>query len=476
MSARIAQSDNAGSWKANAYVIRYTLDLYNNFEWDTPNGENYVPQLSCGNAIPPDIGGQAGCSPLYGDQFHQRDDRVYAGGSASRTYTYSYRGLPTETTFGIQARYDAISLGLTDVSQRTFIANIRTDKVGEGSVGIYGENTIHWTNWFRTTLGWRGDYFEGRDNSIYDQFNSGHSEAAIGSPKARMVFGPFNKTEFFVATGMGFHSNDVRGTDITEYPVDRLAIPSITSSPLGAVPLLVRTRGAEIGVRSKAIEGFDSSVSLFFLDQASELVFEGDTGNTSAGRASERYGVEFTNDYRPVSWVHFDGNLALSHARFLGYDYDQADLYQSLAGYPQVQIGNAPGNYIPNAPWLIASAGVTLGERTGWFGALRWRYLGTAPLTEDDAFRSSPSSTFNGRLGYAFDNGWKVQLDALNLFGAKANQIMYAYGSLLRSDPLYAQCNSATPPPVAVCQTGVMDSILHPTEPLAVRATVTGVF
>jgi outer membrane receptor protein involved in Fe transport len=476
LSARIAQSDDLGSWKANAYVIRYTLDLYNNFEWFTPNGENYVPQLPCGNAISIDVGGQAGCSPLNGDQFHQRDDRVYAGANASRTYRYLYAGLPTETTFGIQTRYDAISLGLTDTSQRTFIANIRTDKVGEGSVGIYAENTMHWTNWLRTTLGWRGDYFEGRDTSIYDAFDSGYNQAAIGSPKASMVIGPFAKTEFFLATGMGFHSNDVRGTAITEYPVDRLAFPSIASSPIGPSPLLVRTRGAEAGVRTKAIEGLDSSVSLFFLDQASELVFEGDVGDTVAGRPSERYGVEFTNDYRPTSWLHFDANLALSHARFIGYDFDQADVYQSLAGYPQVQIGNAPGNYIPNAPWLIASAGVTFGERTGWFGALRWRYLGTAPLTEDNAFRSSPTSIFNARLGYTFDNGWKVQLDALNLFDTKANQIMYAYGSLIKSDPLYAQCSSKIPPPVAVCQTGITDFAIHPTEPFAMRLSVTGIF
>ena len=100
------------------------------------------------------------------------------------------------------------------------MANIRSDKVGEGSIGIYGENTIHWTNWFRTTLGWRGDYFEGTDNSIYDPFNSGRSHAAIGSPKATMVVGPISKTEFFLSGGMGYHSNDVRGTVITEYPVD----------------------------------------------------------------------------------------------------------------------------------------------------------------------------------------------------------------------------------------------------------------
>jgi outer membrane receptor protein involved in Fe transport len=476
LSARVAQSDDAGSWKANAYLIRYTLDLYNNYEWFTPNAESTVPQVPCGNALPPGVGGQAGCPPKFGDQFHQRDDRVYAGGSASRTYKYSYAGLPTETTFGIQTRYDAISLGLTDSYQRTFLANIRTDRVGEGSIGIYGENTIHWTKWFRTTLGWRGDYFEGTDNSIYDQFNSGRSHAAIGSPKASLVVGPFNKTEFFLSAGMGFHSNDVRGTTITEYPVDRILNPGITSSPLGADPLLVRTRGAEVGVRTKAVQGLDSSVSLFFLDQASELVFDGDKGQTAAGRPSERYGVEFTNNYRPVSWVHIDANLALSHARFLGFDYDQAKLYQSLAGYPEAQFGNLPGNYVFNAPWIIASAGVTLGDKHGWFGALRWRFVGPRPLTEDDAFKSPPFNVFNAQLGYRFDNAWRVQLDVLNVLNSHTDQSSYAYGSLLKSDQLYAQCSSPTPPPVAVCQNGVMDRVLHPVEPLAARMTLVGTF
>ena len=37
-------------------------------------------------------------------------------------------------------------------------------------------------------------------------------------------------------------------------------------------------------------------------------------------------------------------------------------------GFPASQIGNAPGNDIPGAPNMIASAGIRLGERTGWFG------------------------------------------------------------------------------------------------------------
>ncbi len=31
---------------------------------------------------------------------------------------------------------------------------------------IYAENTVHWTDWLRTTAGWRGDYFAASVNSI----------------------------------------------------------------------------------------------------------------------------------------------------------------------------------------------------------------------------------------------------------------------------------------------------------------------
>ena len=440
LSARLAQTDDAGAWKANAYVIKSELDLFNDFTYVLTN-------------------------PVLGDQFHQHDDRVVTGGNASRTLNGSLAGLPTETTLGIQTRYDTIDLALIETFQRAFLSNVRSDKVGEGSVGIYAENTMHWTPWFRTTVGWRGDYYAASVDSILDAANSGSSRAAIGSPKFRMVLGPFWRTELFLGLGMGMHSNDARGTTVTEDAAD----PAIK---LGASPLLVRTRGAEIGVRSKLVRDLDSSLSLFVLDQASEIVFSGDAGDTAASRASERYGIEWTNNFRFSSWLAVDADLALTHARFLGYDSDQAALYASLAGFPQVQIGNAPGNYIPNAPAIVASAGITLGERTGWFGAIRWRYLGPTPLTEDNAFRSPPTSVINARIGYGFDNGWSIHLDLLNLLDAKANQITYAYGSLIKTDSLYAACNSATPPAAAVCRNGVMDSILHPVEPLAARLTV----
>jgi outer membrane receptor protein involved in Fe transport len=452
LSARMSGTDDAGSWKANAYVVKSDLDLFNNFTYFLSN-------------------------PVLGDQFHQHDSRVLSGGTASRTLNGTFAGRLMETTFGVQTRNDSIDLGLTDTFQRSFLSNVRSDKVDEASVGVYVENTVHWTDWLRTIVGWRYDYYWANDDSLFDAANSGKVSSGIGSPKFRMVLGPFNKTEFFFGAGYGMHSNDVRGVTITEEPVDRVANPTAASVPLGASPLLVRTKGAEVGTRTKIIPGLDSSVSVFVLDQASEIVFQGDAGDTAASRPSQRYGVEWTNKYQPYSWLTFDGDVAWSHARFVGYDAEQADLYASLAGFPQAQIGNAPGNYIPNAPSIVASAGITIGQKTGWFETLRWRYLGVSPLTEDNAFRSPPTSIFNGRVGYRFENGWRIQLDVLNLLNTKANQITYAYGSLIKTDSLYNMCFGAVQTaPSAVCQNGVMDYVLHPVEPLAIRLTLAGAF
>lgn len=443
-SARVAGTDEFGAWKANAYAVRSSLDLYNNFTFFLGN-------------------------PALGDQFHQHDGRLMVGAGISRSFLGSIGSLPVETVIGLQTRYDDIDLALTSTYRRDFLSNIRSDKVKEGSVGIYGENTVHWTNWLRTTLGWRGDYYDASVNSVFNASNSGSANEAIGSPKFRMVIGPFHQTELFLGAGMGMHSNDARGATTTESPTE-------LSTSVNSSPLLVRTKGAEVGVRTRIVPGLTSTASLFMLDQASEIVFKGDTGDTSASRASRRYGVEFSNNYRPFKWLDIDADFAMTRARFVGYDREQADVYTSLAGYPEAQFGNAPGNYIPNAPAVVASAGITLGEKIGWFSGLRWRYLGSMPLTEDNAWRSRPASVFNARLGYRTADGWRLQLDALNLFNSKTNQISYGYGSLLKTDSLYNLCYPVHTAPQAVCQSGVMDVVVHPIEPLAVRLTVAGSF
>jgi len=447
LSARLAETDDSGVWRANAYAVKSKLDLYNNFTYFLT-------------------------APVNADQFHQHDDRVLAGANASRMITGSFGSMPTETTFGVQSWYNNIDLSLSNTVARQFLSYTRADHVNEGTVGIYAQNVLHWTPWLRTIVGLREDFYTANVKSFFDAANSGNANASITSPKFSMVFGPFYKTEFYLSAGTGFHSNDARGVTITEDPTN-------PSDKLTPSPFLVRTEGAEVGIRTKLFPGLNSSLSLFRLDQASELVFSGDAGTTEPSRPSRRIGVEWTNEYRPVSWLAINADLAVTHARFKGFDTEQLELYQSLAGFPQVQIGNAPGNYIPGAPNMIASASIELGETTGWFGALKFRYLGPRPLTEDGAFVSPATALLDGRIGYRWPNGWRFQLDAFNLTNSHTDQISYAYGSLIKTDSLFAMCfpqNGSPTAPAAVCQNGVMDRVLHPVEPFALRFTLAATF
>jgi hypothetical protein len=47
---------------------------------------------------------------------------------------------------------------------------------------------------------------------------------------------------------------------------------------------------------------------------------------------------------------------------------------------------------------------------------------------------------------------------------------------LIKTDSLYNLCFPAQIAPAAVCANGVMDHVVHPVEPLAVRLTVAGSF
>jgi hypothetical protein len=465
LSARWSQTDKNSASRVEAYVIRNGLNLYNNYTYYLGN-------------------------PLLGDQIHQFDRRSIYGVNALHAWNYQVAEIPVETRIGLQGRYDEIRNGFGDSFERNVYDSIRNDYIKEGSIALWTDTTARWTPWLRTTVGGRFDYWGAAVNSIQNPlyapfnadlgapawtgpFNSGTSAQTMGSPKAGLVLGPFNNTEFFLNVGEGLQSSDARGTVINLNPLD--ATPFSDSGVIQRVPLLVKTRGAEVGVRTKAIlEGLDTSLSLWWQDFDSENLFEGDSGTTVFGRPSRRYGFELTNRYSPYSWAHFDGVVAATHARFRGSDLVQQASYLNIlaAGvddplFPLTLRGNAPGNYLINAPVIIATGGVELGEKTGWFGALRYRYFGSRPLTEDGQIRSIAAGTLNARLGYRFDNGWKVQLDGFNITNNRGDAVAYGYGSFMRTDFLFF-------PAYPGGSVGIMDRHFKPVDPPAIRLTLSG--
>jgi outer membrane receptor protein involved in Fe transport len=402
LSTRWAKTHDAGITRVEAYGINSSLRLFNNFTYFLDD-------------------------PVNGDQFSQSDRRTLAGVNASHTFDHQLGFLPSETVIGLQSRYDDIHVGLTKTVARQYLSTVRQDHVREGSVAVYAQNTLRWTSWLRTVTGVRYDWFAADVNSDTPE-NSGRVQSGIASPKFGLVVGPFKSTELFFNAGTGLHSNDARGSTITVDPVTRI-------DPLPRSPLLVRSKGAEVGARTTIVPGLESAVAFFLLDFDSELLFVGDAGTTEASRPSRRVGVEWTNRYRINSWLAFDADVTFTRARFT--DFDPA------------------GNFIPGAPNAVASLAIVFGEKLGWFGSVKLRYFGPRPLVEDDSVRSKASALVNARVGYRFDNGARVQLDAINLFNARTNQIEYYYESRLFTEPA-----------------AVADRHIHPVEPLALRASL----
>jgi TonB dependent receptor len=98
------------------------------------------------------------------------------------------------------------------------------------------------------------------------------------------------------------------------------------------------------------------------------------------------------------------------------------------------------GNFSPVGASELTLDASGSAKRPAGSGALRYRYFGPRPLTEDGAFISPSTGLLNGQVGYRFENGWRIQLDAFNIPDSKSDQITYAYGSLLKSDSLFAMC------------------------------------
>ena len=404
LSTRWSRTDAGSATRVEAYVIRSTMNLWNNFTYFLND-------------------------PVNGDQFHQLDKRTLGGFNISHTFKSELAGRRMENEIGVQGRFDDIRVGLENTAARQSLSPVRFDSVRENSLSFYGENRIWWNQWFRTTAGLRGDFYNARVTSD-NPLNSGRAHDGIASPKFGAVIGPFYNMELFFNAGRGFHSNDARGTTIRVDPVTLL--------PADRVPFLVRSQGAEVGLKVKPIAGFESTVALFMLDFASENLFVGDAGTTEASRPSRRVGVEWTNHYKPVSWLSFDVDLALTKARFR--DNDPA------------------GRHVPGAPTFIAAAGFTFGEDKGWFGGMKLRYFAPRPLIEDKSTKSPATALVNGRIGYKFENGVKLQLDVLNLLGSKSDQISYFYESRLPGEPA----------------AGIADRHFKPVEPRAFRVTLAG--
>jgi outer membrane receptor protein involved in Fe transport len=423
LSGKMVRTDGDTQLKASAYLIQSGLDLYNNFTY-------YLND------------------PVNGDQFHQHESRLTAGGAISDSKFTTLAGLDTEHTLGVQVRNDVIDIGLYQTRNRQQLSIDRVDKIDESSVGVYYENHTQWLSKLRTVIGLRGDLMHASDNADdYVNFPDdplGHHGEVTNykpSPKGSLILGPWAATEFYLSAGEGYHSNDVR---TAAYAVQSDYLSTGPGSAWMRYPLMERAVGYEVGARTAILPHLQTSLAFFQLNLQSEQVYAGDSAADEPSGASTRRGIEFANFYTPAPGIVIDADAAVSQARFDKPVYDGTD------------DTCCTGRYIAGSPGVVIGSGVEIDDIDNWFGGLQVRYYGPRPLTNDNSVRSSSTTLVNMRVGYKLTETLSIRLDIDNLLNQKMEDVAYYYVSRLPGE------RSA----------GVADIHFHAAEPLGTRLSL----
>ena len=185
-----------------------------------------------------------------------------------------------------------------------------------------------------------------------------------------------------------------------------------------------------------AMPHLQSTLTVWMLRLASELLFDGDTFGSVPSPASHRHGVEFANYYKPQRWLTFDADASWSQARY--------------------RDPNPAGQYVPEAVGTVVTAGVTIDHVHRTFGTLRWRYFGPRALIEDNSHRSPATSLFECEGGYQLAEHVRLTAAIFNLLNSAVSDVDYYFLSRLPGEPVE----------------GIADIMTHPSPSRAARLTL----
>ena len=398
LSMAWTRTQRRGRLTVDAFAVQHDLDLFSNFTYFLENAAG-------------------------GDQINQTDRRTVGGVNAELTRVSIVSGVAHLLRTGVQLRGDDIAIGLYRSDARVRGDTVRRDDIDQGSLGGYASLESQWRPRLRTVLGVRQDGYAFRVRS-HDIRNGGSRLATIGSPKVSLIFTPSNGTELYLGAGLGFHSNDARGTTIR---FDPLSGDSATQ-----VSPLVRSRAAEFGMRSSRGEWLRTTASVWALDLNSELLFVGDAGTTEALGRTRRVGVTMANYWKPVPTLAVDTDVSFTKARF-------------------ADVGSF-ADRIPGALERVITAGATWEPLPGVHAVARVRHFGASALIEDNSVRGTPTTLLNLSIGGSV-RGTRLTASVLNAANARANDVQYFYASRLAGET----------------ESGVADVHAHPVEPRMLR-------
>lgn len=333
--------------------------------------------------------------PINGDQIKQKESRnLYGANTEFNKKIFLDESIVTmQSGVGFRAdEIDGIELSHT-INRLEVIENVQLGDIDESN--LYGYfNSEFKINKFKIAPAVRLDYFKfNYQDALEPMFKTLSTTAVKFSPKLNFSYSKSNNVEYFIKTGFGFHSNDSR----VALQQDKEVVPGVF--------------GVDVGNVWKPTNNLILNTTLWTLFSQQEFVYVGDAGVVEASGKSRRYGVDLGFRYQLSDYffADFDGNYAFART---GTDYEE---------------------YIPLAPKISSTGGITLKDYKGFSAGIKYRYLGDRAANDDNSVVAKGYFVSDFNLNYKVNN-FNIGLVVENIYNTKWNETQFLTESRLKNE------------------------------------------
>ncbi|WP_426473553.1 TonB-dependent receptor [Chryseobacterium balustinum] len=336
----------------------------------------------------------------YGDEIQQTDGRNMYGMEVKHTKNFSFDNSSLNWISGVGFRNDDINtLQLNHVYHRDLLLDRLADVQGT-ETNLHAFSGLVWkTGKFTINPALRVDHFIFNLHDLLDveQLPSGQSrEETRLSPKLNFSYAQNDQVMWFLKTGMGFHSNDIRVV--------------VANKNDNTLPYSL---GGDFGVRLHPFKSLIITPTLWYMYLQQEFVYVGDEAVVEPSGKSRRFGADLGIRFQPLENFYLNADINYSHARFIEEENGQ--------------------DYVPLAPVVTSTGSVNWDFMHGFSLGLQYRYLGERPAVEDNSIRTKAYFVNDLMLSYNRQK-WGANIQVNNLFNVKWNEAQFATETQLKGE------------------------------------------
>ena len=359
--------------KSNIFYSNYQFELYSNFTFFLED-------------------------PINGDQIRQKENRNIYGMNVeiNRKKIVNENNALFQFGFGFRADETTDTELSHTLNRSTTLDRLKLGDIDQTNIFSYLNAEFEFGK-LKINPAIRMDYFKfNYQDKLATTYNTLTENKVKFSPKLNFIFSQNANLQFYLKSGLGFHSNDARVV--------------VANAGKEILPTAV---GTDFGTIFKPFPRLVVNAALWYLQLQEELVYVGDAATVEISGRTKRMGIDFGLRYQVTDYLFFDTDLNYTYARTV--DAQQGE------------------NFIPLAPDFTATAGLNAAKYKGFSGGFHYRYLKSRPANEDNSIVAKGYMISDINLNYEYKN-ITFGLSAENIFNTQWNETQFATESQLQNE------------------------------------------